>query len=335
MIRAFQHIGMGVHDVDRTYAFWRKELCFKMKLNDHTGRDEQMEPILGESLEMRMLMAMNVAGGGAIEIVKHTSTEPVEPPAPVQWGDIGILEIGLKCFRLDDVYRALLNRGVEFVTPVRRMNMGKLGSVRSAYLRDPDGLMVQLVEVPGGKRARVGGVAHVALGVRDLERAKEFYTGMLGFSEVVFETDDLAGPDEVTGGRKTMMAAVRQPAGMQSTLPVLEAGMVKLVRTPDYDGVPTFEGRRWGDIGCMEFALDVDDVKGTFERLVAGGAEAYHPPTRMDMGSGSVGSFAYVKDPDGNIVELVEVEKVMFVSPRVMKNVLAPPLKAAARLGLL
>jgi catechol 2,3-dioxygenase-like lactoylglutathione lyase family enzyme len=335
MITAFQHIGMGVYDVDKTYAFWKNNLGFKMKLNDHTGYDEQMEPILGDRLEMRMLMAMNVAGGGAIEIVQHTSTAPKEPPSPIEWGDIGILDVGVKAFRLDDVCRKLKGRGVEFLTPVREMKLDWGGTVRFAYLRDPDGLLVSLVEDPSGKRPRVGGIVQVTVGVRDLDAAKDFYTKMLGFDQVVHETDDLTGIDEVTGGKKTRMAVLRQPSTLKSSLPVLEPGSVRLVQTPDYRGRNTFEGRRWGDIGCMEFALDVDDVKSTFESLVAGGAERYQPPTLMDMGSGSVGSFAYVKDPDGNTIEMVEVSKVMFVSPAVMKNVLVWPLKAAARVGLL
>ena len=47
-----------------------------------------------------------------------------------------------------------------------------------------------------------------------------------------------------------------------------------------------------------------------------------------------IGSFSYIKDPDGVIVELVEVEKVMWVSPRVMKYVLVWLLKAAAKLRI-
>lgn len=335
MITGFQHIGIGVHDVDRTYCFWKRFLCFKMKLNDHTGYDEQMEPILGERLEMRMLMAMNVAGGGAIEIVEHTSTSPREPLAPIEWGDLGILEVGIKTHCLDAVHRDLVSRGVEFVTPVKSMELDGGRTIRYAYLRDPDGLLVQLVEDPSGTRPRVGGVVHVALGVSDMAMARDFYSRVVGFSEHVFQTDELAGFDEVTGGRKTMMTILEQPSTLESALPVLEPGSIRLIHTPDYRGKPTFEGRRWGDIGCMEFALDVSDVKGTFDKLVSGGAVAYHPPTHMDMGSGSVGSFAYIKDPDGNTVELVEVEKVMFVSPAVMKNVLVWPLKAAARVGIL
>jgi catechol 2,3-dioxygenase-like lactoylglutathione lyase family enzyme len=337
VITGFQHIGIGVHDVDKTYAFWRKNLCFKAKLNDHTGYDEQMEPILGDKLEMRMLMAMNVAGGGAIEIVQHTSTKPKEPPAPLEWGDIGILDVGVKVFQIDAVCADLKNRGVEFATPVRRMKLDTGGTVRFAYLRDPDGLLVQLVEDPAGKRPRVGGVVHVTIGVRDIDRARDFYAKVLGFDRVLLETDELTGADmdEITGGKKTRMVILSQPSTLRSALPVLEPGSVRLVQTPDYSGKPTFERRRWGDIGCMEFALDVADVKSTYDSLVALGAEPYVPPTHMDMGSGSVGSFAYVKDPDGNTVEMVEVNKVMFVPPSVMRNVLYWPMKAAARAGIL
>ncbi len=335
MITAFQHIGIGVHDVDETYDFWRNKLGFKMKLNDHTGYDEQMESILGERCEMRMLMAMNVAGGGAIEVVQHTSTTPKEPPSQVEWGDIGILEVGVKAFRLDEVFDHLKGGGVQFVTGIKSMKLDGGKTVRYAYLRDPDGLLVQLVEDPAGNRRRVGGISHVAVGVTDLDAAKDFYSNVLGFDQFLLETDDFIGPEEVTGGKKTRMAIMHQPHHLKSSLPVLEPGSVRLVQTPDFEGKHTFEGRRWGDIGCIEFALDVDDVKSTFEKAVAEGAESYQPPTLMDMGSGSVGSFAYVKDPDGNTVEMVEVNKVMFVSPSVMKNVMYWPMKAAARVGIL
>lgn len=334
MITGFQHIGMGARDAGVTYDFWRRNFGFKMKLNDHTGVDDQMNDILGGPCEMRMLMAMNVAGGGAIEIVQHMDGSK-EPEKPLEWGDIGVLDVGLKAFRLDEVYRDLRGRGVEFLTPVRSMDTGRGSPVRFAYLRDPDGLLVQLIEEQSGTRPRVGGVVQVTVGVSDLDRAREFYRRVLGFEEQAWETDDLAGMDEVTGGKKTRAAVLRQPSSMKSRLPVLEPGSVRLMQTTDYAGKPTFEGRRWGDMGCMEFALDVDDVRSTYEQMLSAGAEPYQGPTLMDMGSGSVGSFAYVRDPDGNTVEMVEVSKVMFVPPAVMRNVLYWPMKAAERIGLL
>ncbi len=335
MISGFQHVGMGVLDMERTYSFYRRFMGFKLKLNDHQRFEKEMEQIIGDLVEMRILMAMNVAGGGAIELVQHTSTPCREPAEPAQWGDIGVLEVGFKAFMLDELYSDMLAEGIQFLTPVRTMELSEGGSVRYAYLRDPDGLLIQLVEEPGGRRPVVGGVVHAAIGVSDLEAARDFYSRIAGFNQLLHEDDDVTGLDEITGGKRTRMAILKQPGGLPANLPVIESGAVKLVQTPDYQGKHIFEGRRWGDLGCMEIALDVTGLREVYGGMLEAGAESYCPPTRIDMGSGSIGSFAYVNDPDGNILELVDVEKVMFVSPGTMKNLLVWPLKAAARLRIL
>jgi len=181
----------------------------------------------------------------------------------------------------------------------------------------------------------VGGVTHSAIGVSDLERARDFYSRVADFNQLLHYREETSGMDEITGGKKTEMAILKQPSGLPANLPVIEAGAVKLIHTPEYEGKRIFEGRRWGDLGCMEIALDVTGLKDVYDGMLAAGAESYHPPTRIDMGSGSIGSFAYVNDPDGNILEMVDVEKVMFMSPKIMKSVMAWPLKAAGRLRLL
>jgi catechol 2,3-dioxygenase-like lactoylglutathione lyase family enzyme len=326
---------MGVHDTDRTYEFYRKLMGFRIKLSDQTSYLEEMTPIVGALVEMRALMAMNVGGGAAIELIEHTSTRPMEPPGPVQWGDIGYLELGLKAFKLDQLYLDLKSKGVEFITPVRSMELSTGGRERYIYLRDPDGLLLQLVEVAGGKRPAVGGVHHVAIGVGDMEKARAFYRDVLGFGEILHEFDGrIPELDEVTGGREMELAVLGHRAEGVSAMPLLERAIVKLVHTPGYKGKTIYEGRRWGDIGLMEMAFDVSDLAGTVNGLIARGAELYHPPTRVDMGSGTIGSFAYIKDPEGNVVEMVEVEKVMHASPKVMKYVMVWLLKAAAALRL-
>lgn len=336
MITAFQHVGMGVHDTERTYRFYRELMGFRVKLSDQTSYLEEMAPIIGAVVEMRVLMAMNVRGGAAIELIEHTSTRPQDPHQPVEWGDIGYLELGLKAFRLDDLYLDLKRKGADFLTPVRTMDWGEGKVEKYAYLRDPDGLLVQLVEEEGGKRPEVGGVRHVAIGVRDMERSLSFYRLVLGFEDTLYEfSGSLPEMEPVTGGKETEMVVLRHRPEGESALPLLESAVVKLVHTPKYRGKAIYEGRRWGDIGLMEMAFDVIDLPETVNRILARGAELYHPPTRVDMGSGTIGSFAYLKDPDGNVVELVEVEKVMHASPRLMKHALIWPLKAAARLRLL
>jgi catechol 2,3-dioxygenase-like lactoylglutathione lyase family enzyme len=327
---------MGVRDTDRTYEFYRKLMGFRVKLSDQTSYMEEMGPIIGAVVEMRALMAMNAGGGAAIELIEHTSTRPLEPPEPVQWGDIGYLELGLKAFNLDQLYLDLKSKGVEFLTPVRSMELSTGGRERYVYLRDPDGLLLQLVEAKGGKRPAVAGVRHVAIGVSDMEKAGAFYRDVLGFGDLLHEFKGrMPELDEITGGKEMELAVLGHRSEGESAMPLLERAIVKLVYTPGYKGKAIYEGRRWGDIGLMEMAFDVSDLAGTTNGLLAKGAELFHPPTRVDMGSGTAGSFSYIKDLDGNVVEMVEVEKVLHMSPRVVKPVLGCLLKAATALRLL
>lgn len=336
MITAFQHVGMGVRDTDRTFEFYRKLMGFRVKLSDQTSYMEEMAPIVGALVEMRALMAANAYGGASIELIEHTSTRPLEAPEPVQWGDIGYLELGLKAFNLDQLYLDLKSKGVEFLTPPRSLELSTGGRERYAYLRDPDGLLLQLAEVKGGKRPAVGGVRHVAIGVSDMERARSFYRDVLGFGDVLHEFKGrIPELDEVTGGKEMELAVLGHRPEGESAMPLLERAIVKLVYTPGYEGKFIYEGRRWGDIGLMEMAFDVNDLAGTTNGLISRGAELYHPPTFVDMGSGTAGRFAYIKDPDGSVVEMVAVEKVLHMPPRVVKPVLGAMLKAATALRLL
>lgn len=336
MITAFQHVGMGVRDTGRSYDFYRRLMGFRVKLSDKTSYMEEMAPIIGALVEMRALMAANARGGAAIELIEHTSTRPQEAPEAVQWGDIGYLELGLKAFNLDQLYLNLKRSGVEFLTPVRSMELSTGGRERYAYLRDPDGMLLQLVEEKGGSRPAAGGVRHVAIGVSDLQKARSFYCDVLGFGDVLHEFKGrMPELDAVTGGREMEVAVLGHRSEGCSAMPLLERAIVKLVYTPGYRGKVIYEGRRWGDIGLMEMAFDVSDLGGTTNGVIARGAELFHPPTRVDMGSGTAGRFSYVKDPDGNVVEMVEVEKVLCMSPRIVKPVMGGALRAATALRLL
>ena len=334
MITAFQHVGMGVHDTDRTYDFYRKLMGFRLKLSDKTSYMEEMTPIIGALVELRALMAANLRGGAVIELIEHTSTRPMEPPEPVQWGDLGYLELGLKAFNLDQLYLDLKSKGVEFLTPVRSMELSTGGRERYAYLRDPDGLLLQLVEVEVGKKPAVGGVRHVAIGVGDMEKARAFYRDVLGYGEVLHEFKGrIPELDEVTGGKEMELAVLgHRPEGEGPFAFLLERAIVKLVCTPGYKGKVIYEGRRWGDIGLMEMAFDVNDLADTVNGLIAKGAELYHPPTRVDMGSGTIGMFSYIKDNEGNVVEMVETLKAMHAPPKVVKLVLGGLLKVSSAL---
>ncbi|NOY68105.1 MAG: VOC family protein, partial [Deltaproteobacteria bacterium] len=173
MINAFQHIGMGVWDIDKTFSFYKDLLGFKVKLNDITLAPKEMEPVLGKVETMRVMMALNVKGGGAVEFVEYKST-PIGPlPEDCGYGNYGVLEIGIGVCFIEKVVEYLESRGVGFLTPVCSLDLASGIRWKYAYLLDPNGLRIQLVEDirPGDekpKKPEIQGVVHVGLGVSDM-----------------------------------------------------------------------------------------------------------------------------------------------------------------------
>ena len=64
------------------------------------------------------------------------------------------------------------------------------------------------------------------------------------------------------------------------------------------DPLDTLRGQGYG-----HWALAVDDLDAAFTRLTGSGAEAVWPPAdAVQPGA----RFAYVKDPEGNLIELIQ-----------------------------
>jgi len=335
MIEAFQHVGIGVTDIDRSYDFYKNIIGFSIKLNDHEEEMEQMVPIIGSLCRMRVIMAMNLSGGGAVELVQHTGSEPRLLPRSLRWGDTGYLAMGVKAYRLTELIERLEKKGATFITPVITTEISQGGAWNSIYLRDPDGLTVELLETAelraSGGKPRVGGFSHVVVGVSDMDRSIEFYSSIVGYDVKVLDTEGHpAEMEAVTGGESVRTVTLKRSRRSRSVMP-LEGGMIKLVQA-GFKGKSIFEGRRWGDVGIMEMALDVIDIDESYSQAVDGGAEPFCKPTRIDMGQGSAGTFAYIKDPDGNIVEMVEVEKLGFLPPRMISPILSAIMKIRAKL---
>jgi len=111
------------------------------------------------------------------------------------------------------------------------------------------------------------GIDHMVLYVSDMQRAKEFYAGILGLT-VPYEDETMV-----------------QVQGRGSFSLLLE----------------TEEGREPGG-NCFELQLLVDDVDAEYERLRALGVEFRSPPEDMWWGS----RHAFFKDPDGHGLSLMK-----------------------------
>jgi len=129
-------------------------------------------------------------------------------------------------------------------------------------------------------------VDHAGVSVADLERSERFWREVLGFEMV---EDRFAFPEHDLRG---------------VVLVNVQGARVELFERRD--SVPTgphhqIESTRRQ--GWFQFALAVPDIDATFAAVTAAGAEPTLPPT---MAPDGVSLVAFVRDPDGNLVEFLQ-----------------------------
>jgi catechol 2,3-dioxygenase-like lactoylglutathione lyase family enzyme len=162
----------------------------------------------------------------------------------------------------------------------------------------------------------VGGVYGAILGVSDLDAASRFYRDVLGYDRELYRLEGAFDDLRVLPGgdgrfRRLLLARSAPSAGPFSEL--LGPSELELVQALDRRPRKIFDGRFWGDLGFIHLCFDV----GGIDEHKSACAEAGHPFTvdsnpggeSFDMGQ-AAGRFAYVEDPDGTLIELVETHRV-------------------------
>jgi catechol 2,3-dioxygenase-like lactoylglutathione lyase family enzyme len=135
------HVAFGVADIERSAAFYRR-LGFTGTLFESDGYFEPMHPWYpGEPPRQRMMLLTNPFGAG-LEPVQHT---PPSPDMRGEWGHAGPFELAVGVRNAEQAVARLGEQGVAFRGGVQTVSV-ETGEWRYAYLDDPDGLYVSLVE---------------------------------------------------------------------------------------------------------------------------------------------------------------------------------------------
>jgi catechol 2,3-dioxygenase-like lactoylglutathione lyase family enzyme len=144
----------------------------------------------------------------------------------------------------------------------------------------------------------VTGVDHVGVGVSDMERALRFWRDALGLELAGRGTVEWEHLDRLTGVDGTVIewAELHIPGG----------GVVELQQYHRPAGTAVPPGGD-GDGGRSHLSLLVHDIEGLFDRLRAARAPARSEAVvEIPRGAYAGAKAAYVHDPDGFAVELIE-----------------------------
>ena len=134
-VHGLNHVAMGVRNMDRSLNFYCHVLGFTT-LIDVSGTFPGEETVVGEKIELRIVMLGHPNGGARIELVQILPPNLPKPiPPERRWGDIGVTEAALKVRDVEEIHRKMSSLNVQFLSPVSTLPGTQ---IRYLFIADPD-----------------------------------------------------------------------------------------------------------------------------------------------------------------------------------------------------
>jgi catechol 2,3-dioxygenase-like lactoylglutathione lyase family enzyme len=313
LISGIQQVGIGVPDVDTAWAWYRKHFGMDVPVFREAADAPLMTRYTGNAVQSRdALLALNLQGGGGMEVWQFTSRTPQPPSFYIHLGDLGLYAPRIKAHDVEAIHQRFQQAGLKVLGEVDRDPAGK----SHFYVRDPLGLVFDIVEGDAwfakGKHP-TGGPSGCMIGVSNVVRALPLYQGILGYDRVLYDEIGVFPDMNVLPGglrkvRRVRLAHSQPRQGPFSQL--LGPSQIELVQALDVTLRRIFDGRLWGDLGFIHLCFDVkhmDALKSACED--AGFPFTVDSQDSFDMGE-AAGRFSYIEDPDGTLIEFVETHKM-------------------------
>lgn len=259
MIRELNHVGLFVQDMAESLSFYRDALGGTVTFRGVRAAGPN------EIAYLRF-------GGGLLELISGPAPDP-------SWGERGLHHLGFVSDDLETDYSRLAEAGA---TPWRSPTPAGTGGGRVAFLLDPNGIRVELLEREGKPKPRPSEadppapavLDHFSITAANHHSATSFYGDAMGMESL--------------------------PLG---TGPNVTHQVSYLAMGPDVLEIHSCTPQRSGSlIGHIAFCVaDVPEAMNALARHGIGAAPAYPRPAH-----GGSGSIALIHDPDGNEVDLLD-----------------------------
>lgn len=315
IIGGIQQIGLGTTDFRSSWDWCIRNLGFDVKVLEDDTVAERMLPYTGGKPQKRhACIAVNLGGGGGLEIWQYSERKPQPAPRPACPGDLGVFAAKVRC-RDITAFRSTLEERGEEITPVAVTPDGR----KSFFVTDPEGNCFQILEDESvfiRQGTPVGGVMGAMTGVSDMDRSVNFYQRLLGYDRKVYDAtgrhSDLTGLGFGDQSYRRVLLTRSEPSlGAFSEL--YGPDCIELVQALDRKAERIYEGRFWGDPGFIQVCYDIVGMDAFSRHCQAQGCpftvDSCPDGEVFDMGEAS-GRFTYIEDPDGTLIEFVETFKV-------------------------
>jgi catechol 2,3-dioxygenase-like lactoylglutathione lyase family enzyme len=147
MVRSIGHTGITVSDLDRSMHFYQAILGFEVspKVRIAGPFFETLTGVAGCVIEV----AFARGGGHTIELLRYHSPSGSKT-SDLRACDPGSWHLCLKVQDIERVVRAVRESGYEALSAIQTAVDPPVTGVRVVYVRDPDGIVLELLEEPPG-----------------------------------------------------------------------------------------------------------------------------------------------------------------------------------------
>lgn len=321
VISGIQQIGIGVSSLKDAWKWYRENFGVDIRVFEEKATAGLMKNYTGGEVRSRhAAMALNLHGGGGFEIWQYTDRIPQASDFEISLGDLGIFAAKIKSRDVKATYEEFKRRKLNLIGGLKKDPSGN----DHFFVKDPFGNIFQVVDGQAffkNKESLTGATYGVVIGVTNMDKAKKFYSKILGYDDVVYDKtgqfDDLK---ELPGGNKEMRRVLlfhhNERKGAFSQL--FGASYIELISVKQEKPRKIFQGRLWGDLGFIHLCYDIRGMKNMKARCEEAGfpftvdSVSGHDEDVFDMGE-AAGHFAYVEDPDGTLIEFVEAHKLPLI----------------------
>ncbi len=317
-IQGIQHLGVGVPEHAPAWKWYRQFFGLDIPFFNAEAPAPLMDIYTNNStITKRAAMVMNLQGGCAMEVVCPTSFKATQAKQTFQLGDLGIFIGIVKALDVKKAFESFKQKGANLLSDIVKMPNGW----DTFYVKDPQGQVFQVIptkhQFTSGKHV-TNGIAGCSIGVSDIDAARKLYSDILGYDKVIYdETSNFEDWNNIAGGNSTyrrIMLVQSNPSGGGFSNMSGDTYLELVEDISDRPKLKIYEGRLWGDIGFVHLGFDVRGMGELGKELdKAGFGFTCDTKNVLSMGDSTKVHCTYIEDPDGTLIELIEVYKIPII----------------------
>ncbi len=142
---------------------------------------------------------------------------------------------------------------------------------------------------------KIRSISHVGLTVSNFEKAVKWYSTMFGFKLISEQTLSEAEVEQLYPLYKLHNTSIR--------LGFLRAPKGGILEIFEFNTLSPSSHVIWNKPGCTHFTLDVKNISNWYKNLRAKGVFFFMEPQQTDGID-----WVFLKDPDGNLIELIDLK---------------------------